>query len=265
MTVPNGSSSATLTPAISSSQSSVQPSPASAPRPPSNTNDLFTAAGRQDPTSMPRDAKLVSLILHSMGVEDYEPRVIPQLLEFVHRYVLDILGDAQLFADHANHKEIDLDDVRLAVEGRVEHSFTSPPGRDLLMDIAAETNKTLLPPISEKHGLRLPKEQHLLSTQNFSILPKKIEGRAASFKIPHPSTPKSLNSPAPGTPGPLGLPLPQPPSFLAPPTVDPNTGAAAVPVLMQGSTMRSVEDDEDYDMEDAETSSKPDQATPMQM
>ena len=151
MTIPNGPSNTGLVPPTAANPFPfTTSSPTPTPRQHSNTNDLFTA-GRQDPTSMPRDAKLVSLILHSMGVEEHEPRVIPQLLEFVHRklfsrslgkklwglkhtnpgYVLDILGDAQLFADHANHKEIDLDDVRLAVEGRVEHSFTSPPSRDV--------------------------------------------------------------------------------------------------------------------------------------
>jgi len=34
---------------------------------------------------VPRDARLVSLILASMGVEDAEPAVLVQLLEFAHR------------------------------------------------------------------------------------------------------------------------------------------------------------------------------------
>ena len=34
---------------------------------------------------VPRDVRLVSLILASMGVEDAEPAVLVQLLEFAHR------------------------------------------------------------------------------------------------------------------------------------------------------------------------------------
>ncbi|KAJ3039337.1 Transcription initiation factor TFIID subunit 9B [Rhizophlyctis rosea] len=79
-----------------------------------------------------------------MGLEDYEPRVVPQLLEYIPL------------------NRIDLDDVRLAVEGRVEHYFTSPPGRDLLMEVAREANQTMLPPISE------------------NILPKKVQGRGTT-------------------------------------------------------------------------------------
>ena len=37
------------------------------------------------PSEEPRDAKIIALILKSMGVEDYEPRVIPQFLEFAYR------------------------------------------------------------------------------------------------------------------------------------------------------------------------------------
>lgn len=34
---------------------------------------------------VPRDARLISLILASMGIEDAEPAVLVQLLEFAHR------------------------------------------------------------------------------------------------------------------------------------------------------------------------------------
>lgn len=37
----------------------------------------------------PRDARIVSLILQSLGVEDYDPKVVHQLLEFAHSKVLN--------------------------------------------------------------------------------------------------------------------------------------------------------------------------------
>lgn len=37
----------------------------------------------------PRDARIVSLILQSLGVEDYDPKVVHQLLEFAHsKYII---------------------------------------------------------------------------------------------------------------------------------------------------------------------------------
>ena len=33
---------------------------------------------------MPKDAKIIALILKSLGVKEYEPRVLHQFLEFMH-------------------------------------------------------------------------------------------------------------------------------------------------------------------------------------
>ena len=52
------------------------------------------AEGDED---LPRDAKIVKSLLKSMGVEDYEPRVIHQFLELWYRYVVDVLTDAQVY------------------------------------------------------------------------------------------------------------------------------------------------------------------------
>jgi transcription initiation factor TFIID subunit 9B len=50
---------------------------------------------------VPRDAKIVALILKSMGVEEYQPRVLNQFLEFMYRYVSEILQDASIYAEHS--------------------------------------------------------------------------------------------------------------------------------------------------------------------
>jgi hypothetical protein len=47
---------------------------------------------------LPRDAKVIESILKSMGVEDHEPRVLNQFLEFMHKYVADVLLDAQAYS-----------------------------------------------------------------------------------------------------------------------------------------------------------------------
>ncbi|ORY46948.1 hypothetical protein BCR33DRAFT_658498 [Rhizoclosmatium globosum] len=88
-------------------------------------------AGHQEPLELPRNAKLVSLMMQAMGVDDFQPQVLPQLLDFVHRYTLDVVGDAQLFAEHAGRSEVDVDDVRLAVEGKLTHSFTGVPSKEV--------------------------------------------------------------------------------------------------------------------------------------
>ncbi|OMH80525.1 Transcription initiation factor TFIID subunit 9 [Zancudomyces culisetae] len=55
--------------------------------------------------SIPRDVKLMGILLKSMGVEDCDPNVIDQLLEFAYRYTHDVLQDALVYSEHASKKE----------------------------------------------------------------------------------------------------------------------------------------------------------------
>ncbi|KAG1177844.1 hypothetical protein G6F70_002187 [Rhizopus microsporus] len=128
-------------------------------------------ADTQKQPVQPRDARLISLILQSLGVEDYDPKVVHQLLEFAHRYTTDILQDALVYAEHANKMDIELEDIQLAIQGRVNHSFTTPPPKEFLLELAQEKNKAPLPLIPEKYGIRLPAEKHCLTGINFSIVP----------------------------------------------------------------------------------------------
>lgn len=80
---------------------------------------------------VPRDAKIVKSLLKSMGVEDYEPRVVHQFLELWYRYVVEVLTDAQVYSEHASKSTIDCDDVKLAIQSKVSFSFSQPPPREV--------------------------------------------------------------------------------------------------------------------------------------
>lgn len=43
----------------------------------------------------------------------------------------DILDDAKVYSSHANKKNIDVEDIKLAIQCRLDHSFTTPPPRDV--------------------------------------------------------------------------------------------------------------------------------------
>ncbi|RKO96998.1 hypothetical protein CXG81DRAFT_485, partial [Caulochytrium protostelioides] len=121
----------------------------------------------------PRDAKLISLILGALNVQEYEPKVIPQLLEFMHRYIIDILTDAQAYAEHAGRTHVELADIRLAVEALVSHAFTKPPSKDFLLTLAQEKNRMPLPSVPADRGeLRLPPEKYTLTGINFQVMPQ---------------------------------------------------------------------------------------------
>lgn len=68
----------------------------------------------------PSDVAMMQQLLRSMGVEEYEPRVVNQLLDFMYRYSTDVLLDAECYAQHAGKPagSVDLDDVMLAVQVR---------------------------------------------------------------------------------------------------------------------------------------------------
>ncbi len=46
-------------------------------------------------------------------------------------YVTDVMEDAKVYSSHANKKTIDAEDVKLAIQCKLDHSFTAPPPRDV--------------------------------------------------------------------------------------------------------------------------------------
>ncbi|XP_011700316.1 PREDICTED: transcription initiation factor TFIID subunit 9-like isoform X2 [Wasmannia auropunctata] len=118
---------------------------------------------------IPKDAQVIMSIMKDMGITDYEPKVINQLLEFTYRYVTCILDDSKVYANHAKKKFIDLDDVRLAVKMQLERSFTNPPPRDVLLDVARTKNNVPLPFVKPNNGLRLPPDRYCLNATNYRL------------------------------------------------------------------------------------------------
>ncbi|XP_060558915.1 transcription initiation factor TFIID subunit 9B-like [Ruditapes philippinarum] len=123
--------------------------------------------------SSPRDAQVMAAILKDMGVTEHEPRLINQMLEFTYRYVTDVLDDAKVYSSHGNKKAIDTEDVQLAVQCRMDHSFTTPPPRDLLLEIARHKNSQSLPLIKPYTGPRLPPDRYCLSAPNYKLVSNK--------------------------------------------------------------------------------------------
>jgi len=90
-------------------------------------------ADKDEESAMPRDAKIVKSLLKSMGVGDYEPPVIHTILELWYRYIVDVLTDAQVYSEHAGKSEIDCDDVKLAIQSKLNFSFSQPPPREVIL------------------------------------------------------------------------------------------------------------------------------------
>lgn len=128
---------------------------------------------------LPRDAKIVKSLLKSMGVEEYEPRVIHQFLELWYRYVVEVLTDAQVYSEHAGKSAIDCDDIQLAIQSKVNFSFSQPPPREILLELARNRNKIPLPKSIAGPGIPLPPEQDTLISPNYQFaIPEKQHSQA---------------------------------------------------------------------------------------
>ncbi|KAK2652033.1 hypothetical protein Ddye_011889 [Dipteronia dyeriana] len=128
---------------------------------------------------LPRDAKIVKSLLKSMGVEDYEPRVIHQFLELWYRYAVDVLSDAQVYSEHAGKTTVDCDDIKLAIQSKVNFSFSQPPPREVLLELARNRNKMPLPKSIAASGIPLPPEHETLISPNYQLsIPKKQSSQA---------------------------------------------------------------------------------------
>ncbi|GMH07723.1 hypothetical protein Nepgr_009563 [Nepenthes gracilis] len=162
------------------------------------------AEGDED---LPRDAKIVKSLLKSMGVEEYEPRVVNQFLELWYRYVVDVLTDAQVYSEHAGKTAIDCDDVKLAIQSKVNFSFSQPPPREVLLELARNRNKIPLPKTIGAAGIPLPPEEDTLIRPNYQLLiPKKqstqqleeteeVEDTAAPNSFKEPRNDQTQNTP----------------------------------------------------------------------
>lgn len=124
---------------------------------------------------VPKTARAMSLILSSMGVEDADPKVVHQLLDLTFRTTTDIIELAMIYADHrGENSEINVDDVRLAIQNINQSEFTGPPPRELMAELATQKNREPLPLISEKFGLRLPPDMYCLTQPSYKVVGMKV-------------------------------------------------------------------------------------------
>jgi histone H3/H4 len=133
----------------------------------------------QPGAELPRDAQVVAALLKSMGVQEWEPRVINQLMEFMYTYASDIVNDSKDYALHAGHQTIEVSDVKLAVEQKSKKY--QPPSRQDLVSIAKRKNQIPLPMVSQKvTGVILPPDEYCLLKENYQVA---ITGQGNDAKL----------------------------------------------------------------------------------
>lgn len=83
---------------------------------------------------VPKEAKIASLLLNSSGIQECEPKVVQQLMEYMFsksylsnqanfsEYSTEVLQLASVYSDHAQKSVIDSSDVRLATKNLAKKS-----------------------------------------------------------------------------------------------------------------------------------------------
>lgn len=104
----------------------------------------------------PRDAKVISVILRSLGIEECEPKVIVQLLEFAYKYSCDVFEDALLYAKLCERSTITSKDMKLALQTKVGKHFVPAPPRALLSPVADQINTKQLSQPDSENLIRAP-------------------------------------------------------------------------------------------------------------
>ena len=118
----------------------------------------------------PRDARLIHMLLASLGVTAYQERVPLQLLDFAYRYTSTTLQDAVHLAMEGyagvptgpgetsvstssgrgvvELNTITLQALRLSIASRLHYQFQPGLPKEFLIDVAAERNRIALPGVA---------------------------------------------------------------------------------------------------------------------
>lgn len=131
----------------------------------------------------PRDARLLHMILASLGVTAYQERVPQQIMDFAYRYTSSVLSDALHLttegygssgpgqasgrgANAGNQSDLSsvtLSSLRLSIASRTHYQFNPTLPKEFYNEIAQERNRVALPAVGREWGLRLPPEQYCLT------------------------------------------------------------------------------------------------------
>jgi len=143
----------------------------------------------------PRDARLIHLVLSSLGIHSYQERVPLQLLDFAYRYTSSVLSDSLRLAGEGytaqntterggnarkgkdgaqGDKEeagttITVTALRQAIASRTGYHFQGPLPKEFMLEQAEERNRSALPKVERGYGVLLPPEKYCLTGVGWNL------------------------------------------------------------------------------------------------
>ena len=129
-----------------------------------------SASGPSGTAPQPLDASAMRRLLASMGVDDYQPRVVHQLLEFMQQYTADIFAESETLAEHAGRAgQLECEDVHLSARLRAAANQTSAP--QLMEWMARSRNREPLTAPAVPN-VQLPHPRLCLVEENYQLAPR---------------------------------------------------------------------------------------------
>ena len=101
------------------------------PRPPACS--FFRVSLLHPPRARPRDP-------HPARARSLTAPTVPVLPPDA-GYTSEVLEESQVYAEHAGRETVELDDVKLAVEAKLQTEFTRPAGTEEMHEYAASVNR----------------------------------------------------------------------------------------------------------------------------
>ena len=131
-------------------------------------------------TSLNKKSKLLTEeeifidILHSMGIDQYEPQVIQALSEYARRITSELLCDAKDYSNHAQKNDIDNDDMDLAIKLSMHRRSGIAANTEIMNKFARTINSQDLSELIDKERvlIKYPRKLHeSLLQRSYTYIP----------------------------------------------------------------------------------------------
>lgn len=130
---------------------------------------------------IPSFEEVIVEIFEKSGIEAYDTKTVQQILKFMQKYIKDIYNKADLIRLHADKKRpnVNVDDIKLAIEAHNENSFYKPLSRETIEKIALRRNANPIPQPKDYSNLidQIPESDYTLTQPNFEVYDEEIQER----------------------------------------------------------------------------------------
>eukprot|EP00667_Euglena_gracilis_P026248 EG_transcript_31437 len=138
------------------------------------------------------EEEALGALLCGMGVAHASPEALDLLLRFRERWCRDTLTEALVLAQHAGRQDVAVEDVRLALQLKVDVGFAPPRPIESLLRVASQVNRGSLPEVpspSPETGSYVVLPPHgALNRGNYQCLKRAAVADAADRPLPTPSS-----------------------------------------------------------------------------